>query len=88
MWSSPILSSRPAASRLSRRSCYPRHREDDSAACQFASQLIEDVEGREVDLDVRLGVEHEPFDGHRTVVDGGQRAFAKFSALAKNSGAS
>ena len=78
MRSSPILSIMPAASRASRRSCLtlaiantiPR-------SCQFGAQLVEHVECGEVDLHVRLGVEHEPLDGVRVLVDGSQRPLAE-----------
>ena len=67
----------------------PGHREHYSAAFQFGPQLVERVERGEVDLHVRLGVEHEPLDRvPRFVVDRRQCPARKSSALAKNNGAS
>ena len=67
----------------------PRHREHDSAACQFDPQLIEDVEGGQVDLDVGFGVEHEPLrPAPGSASTAASARSRKFSALAKNSGAS
>ncbi len=78
MRSSPILSTNPAASSaVPQVLLHPGHRENNSTPFQFSAQLIEGIQRREVDLDIRLRVEHEPLDPSRIVVDGSDRAFAE-----------
>ena len=52
----------------------PRHREDDAALIERLLQLLERVDGGDVDHDVRLCVQQEPFDRCTEPTDRLQRA--------------
>ena len=63
MRSAPTFSTKPpASSDVTQVLLDAGHREDDAAPVERAAQQLERVDGGEVDLGVRLGVEQEPLD--------------------------
>ena len=56
---------------------YACHCEQDPTTLQISTEPVERIERGHVDLHIRLGIEDEPFDGLRVVIDSLQRTAAE-----------